>query len=376
MEMTKLLRDQARELKVLYVEDEEHLRTSVLELLNNFFMHIDVALDGQDGLAKYRDFKNANEKPYDLVITDVNMPNMNGADMLEAIYKIVPRQLALVISAHNDSENLLRLIKLKVKYFILKPIVHKQIIEVLFNVCKEINDTALLEKYYQDVEELSGGLTDRIAELESLNSSYKKRIEELEAQINKPISKPKAKDEKKVVTQVQTSRQRNLQCTKEDQVDAHVFTETLDDYVLDRMENLLEEIDQMVIDIHSLAELPLAESRSAMKKINEGFIDFTRTVDSLVVFPVIVEAFSSFSQFLDTLDMQQVEENAQKAILITKLLGVSKDIERWINNIFMRKTADNVHYFDASFVNNCLDVKNVLKKIEIKSDEDDVEFVI
>jgi len=48
------LKENAQGVSLLYVEDEKELRDNTIRLLSNFFTHIDVAEDGQDGLDKYK----------------------------------------------------------------------------------------------------------------------------------------------------------------------------------------------------------------------------------------------------------------------------------------------------------------------------------
>ena len=76
-EMIKFLKD----IKLLYVEDNNEARESTLEVLEEFFSNITVAIDGKDGLDK---FKN---NDIELIITDINMPKLNGLIMIEEIKK-------------------------------------------------------------------------------------------------------------------------------------------------------------------------------------------------------------------------------------------------------------------------------------------------
>jgi CheY-like chemotaxis protein len=71
--------DFTKTLKVLYVEDNTNSRESLLSLLGNFFDNIVIAKDGQDGLDKF------NQDKFDLVISDIRMPIMNGIDMCKNI---------------------------------------------------------------------------------------------------------------------------------------------------------------------------------------------------------------------------------------------------------------------------------------------------
>jgi len=68
-----------QELKILVVDDEEHTRLGYTEILKMGGHEVDMAADGEEGLAK------ASAKDYDLVITDLHMPRMNGVQFIEKL---------------------------------------------------------------------------------------------------------------------------------------------------------------------------------------------------------------------------------------------------------------------------------------------------
>ena len=87
-------------LKVLYVEDNEEARESTLGLLENIFNHITIAVNGKDGLEKFHQESSS----YDLIISDINMPKMNGADMVRVIKQTRKDIKIFLLSAYDESE--------------------------------------------------------------------------------------------------------------------------------------------------------------------------------------------------------------------------------------------------------------------------------
>ena len=115
MELEDLL-IKTKQLKVLYVEDEMIIRTETLELLKEFFDLVDVAINGEDGLEKYKvDF-------YDIILTDINMPVMDGLTMSEKIIEKNNKQFIMVLTAHDEMEYLERMLDIGIEKYILKPL--------------------------------------------------------------------------------------------------------------------------------------------------------------------------------------------------------------------------------------------------------------
>lgn len=167
----KLVLQYTLELRVLYVEDEEVVAKQTTLLLGDYFNRIDHAHDGQDALSKYKEAIKDSDN-YDLIITDINMPNMDGIELCEAIYKINQDQKIIVVSAHNEAHYLYKLINLGVDRFLNKPIEIDNIMKTLYSVCQSISDHKHLQKYYDEIEDLNENLTQKNHELEKAFRMY------------------------------------------------------------------------------------------------------------------------------------------------------------------------------------------------------------
>ena len=125
-------------LSVLFAEDHEDLRENVTEILSTFFNKIDSAVNGEDALKKYIKYHNDNSKYYDIIISDIRMPRLNGVELVESIYNINSNQMIIIISAHDDSKYLLPLINLGIEQFIKKPVDYQDLLKVLLNTSKNV----------------------------------------------------------------------------------------------------------------------------------------------------------------------------------------------------------------------------------------------
>lgn len=149
---TKSLLESCQPLNILYIEDSKIVRESTLFLLEEYFEHIDTAVNGEEGLNRYTQFYERTGDYYDIVITDINMPKMDGISMLESIYRTNSKAHTVVTSAHNEPEYLLKLIEMGVSNFILKPMKVQHIEQVLSRVIQSINDQKKLDQYHADIQ--------------------------------------------------------------------------------------------------------------------------------------------------------------------------------------------------------------------------------
>lgn len=118
--MKKINKELLLNLIVLYVEDEDMIREEVTYFLSRNIPNFHTAKNGEEG---YELFHEINP---DLIITDIQMPKMNGIDMLKKINKkSVP---VIVTTAYSDLDYFLQAIELQVNKFVIKPIDLMQLI--------------------------------------------------------------------------------------------------------------------------------------------------------------------------------------------------------------------------------------------------------
>lgn len=104
------------DLTLLFVEDNRDAQKHIKMLLEDDVKELYQAFDGKEGLTLYK------EKSPDIVITDINLPYLNGLDLTAKIKNLNQTQAIIVMSAYHDRENILHSINLGSSGFITKPI--------------------------------------------------------------------------------------------------------------------------------------------------------------------------------------------------------------------------------------------------------------
>jgi len=139
----------------LYVEDNAEARDATLMILEEFFDDIVVACNGEKGFLKFK------QNNIDLIITDINMPKLNGIEMSKKIRQNNPDIPILFFSAYNESKDFLESIMLGIEGYLIKPINIDQFLLILKKVIqkvilkKDAQKNLNLLKQYQEVTDKS-----------------------------------------------------------------------------------------------------------------------------------------------------------------------------------------------------------------------------
>ncbi|MFP4486128.1 MAG: response regulator transcription factor [Campylobacterales bacterium] len=148
MEDIRALQEETSKLSVLYVEDDDSAREQIQSILEILFKKIYVATDGAEGIEIFRD----NHSKIDLVITDVQMPVMNGLEMSSKIKEISPHKHILILSAHNDISYFSLAIDIGVDGFIIKPIVTDKFLKAIKKSIRQIKNQKIEESYQDELK--------------------------------------------------------------------------------------------------------------------------------------------------------------------------------------------------------------------------------
>ncbi len=101
MKKVEELREKVRGKKVLFVDDEKEIRDGTGIFLRKFFDDVVICADGSEGLEVFMQ-----EKDFDIVITDILMPKMDGIEMVKEIKKIDADVFIVIITASRSIFNI------------------------------------------------------------------------------------------------------------------------------------------------------------------------------------------------------------------------------------------------------------------------------
>jgi diguanylate cyclase (GGDEF)-like protein/PAS domain S-box-containing protein len=122
------------DIALLYVEDEPESRAMLSRMIaaNYPDLSIQVAENGEAGLALFR------EKRHQIVLTDINMPVMNGIQMAREMSALEPDVVVVAVTAHSDTSYLLSAIEIGIHHYVLKPINYTELFGVIDAILEKI----------------------------------------------------------------------------------------------------------------------------------------------------------------------------------------------------------------------------------------------
>lgn len=175
--------------RVLLVEDEDVTRKTLSFYLNTVFDEVVIACDGKEAYDIFSQNHQEN-KAFDLVLTDLKMPRKDGMSMIEDIIKLVSSQRFIVVSAHKNEDDLLKLINLRVLGYFLKPLSIDSMMEMLKKVKEEVLITYAIQNPQETLITLNKRYTydaknDKLYNKEEIVKLSKKELDILKVLIDK-----------------------------------------------------------------------------------------------------------------------------------------------------------------------------------------------
>ena len=173
----KELLEHTQTLSVLFIEDNFDVRIQLMKLLENFFSDIDVEVDGEEGLKRFKEYYSSNGTYYDLIITDLSMPRFDGISLCKEISRINEEQTILVISAHTESEKLMKLIDIGIYKFLQKPVDYRDLLSTITSISEKLKSRKSFKQLKSEVKSIRNNnvILNQLAITDKLTSIYNRR---------------------------------------------------------------------------------------------------------------------------------------------------------------------------------------------------------
>ena len=131
-----------KNLNILYIEDDILATARLKNILSKFFNNNIIASNGEDAFELLK-----TSPKIDLIISDINMPKMDGLEFLEKLRYIDSKIPFIFVTARDEPDKMLRAIQLDIDNYILKPINLQNLLAVIDKIVEKLyKEYLLLEK--------------------------------------------------------------------------------------------------------------------------------------------------------------------------------------------------------------------------------------
>ena len=141
----------SKNFNIIYVEDDEQIRKNLEAIFVDYFKNLYTVHDGKEALETYNKLQNDNIK-VDAIISDINMPKMNGISLLKEIRKLDEDIPFYFTTAYSDENFLLESIKLNVTSYFIKPVEVETLLEKVVKDCQKYNQNQIIQKQKNELE--------------------------------------------------------------------------------------------------------------------------------------------------------------------------------------------------------------------------------
>jgi len=346
-----MLKHFSSSLSLLIVEDEKDVNDDLAEILKIFFAVVDQAFDGEEALEKYKTFR------YDIILTDINMPKVNGIVMSRKIKALNPEQVIMVVSAHSETKYMIELIDLKIDKFILKPFDKNTLFYKLLKISEYIAYQKEFQEFYrkkrlETVKQIQN-LQDNIkiahnhTEDDSVNAQQQE-VQAIEQSVENYHYSHKKEDAEDFMNNI--SRDYLIWSTFKDDI-----TE-----LLQLSEDFAEDMDRMELDGFR------DDIKDRVIQVLNSYIVIFSTLDQMAR---MTEVLGQLVNFLYDLDPDSLTDEQQNKM---KLLSyINDDITRFLQTVFVYKDTVDIYYLEDSLESSILQLKNQVLGTPVVEDEDD-----
>lgn len=126
------MRSSLKDFTLLYAEDESEVQSKMAEYFETYFKTVYRASDGHGALELHK------QHLPDVVILDINMPQVNGLEVAKRIRKQDSRTRIIMLTAHSEKELLLQATEIDMSKYLIKPVAPYDLKQALDKVASEL----------------------------------------------------------------------------------------------------------------------------------------------------------------------------------------------------------------------------------------------
>ncbi len=343
-QISKALSELCFDINILYVETDPHFKDEVTQSLKRYFKDLVFVSHGEEALQKLA------SRRYDILVINLKTLKIDACAFIASVRKLNRRQRIVVTSAQYTSQETFDLINIGINGYILKPFPLQSLLFQLSRVSKQTYEDKMLLQYVDELE-------NEALELRK-NQKTTKQIAQVVTIEEKIIANDLFFDDDVFFDMDDTRVDlEHLHVSDANKITAsELFNQGwFDPYaaedIIDSSKALTE-----ILDVYEfLSSAYLGEVIKRMQIFSTNLItsaEFNNLAGTLIEFNLSLQKLSTkfnacdegnvlFKQFID---------------------AVITDLISWTNEVLINKSANDVHYLDASLLSSIIMIHSMIEK--------------
>lgn len=133
--------------KMIIVDDEPLIRSGLRNLIEWEVYGIEIVAESEDGMKAYLNIK---DQHIDIALIDINMPNMNGLELIELCSHLAYCPKFIILSGYNDFEYVRTAMQHGAVNYLLKPVNQEELTNTIMSTVHMLDDTQTQKQQFQE----------------------------------------------------------------------------------------------------------------------------------------------------------------------------------------------------------------------------------
>jgi hypothetical protein len=158
-------------------------------------------------------------------------------------------------------------------------------------------------------------------------------------------------------TKTNSDNLKYIRFTSPNDLNSDGLIDILDDNQISNISDLNQAIDILILLLDKVSILDEIKAHQHLPEIISTFTQLTNHLNTIALFPIISNSLENLIFFLSSIKGENLKNENKRSLLFIMLIGLSEDLSKWVDTVFIKKVADDIYYGDASFANNCLEIE-------------------
>lgn len=249
---------------ILYVEDDEMMRVQTVKMFENLFNKVYIAEDGVIGLDLFRTYG----AEIDVVISDINMPNMDGLEMSKEIRKMNKDIPIIITTAYSDQQNTMSALNIGVSRYVNKPLKIGELSETIADLSQKYRKSENINRITQQLVKDHRAIKEHTSELQGDYDTMKSQLDMKSFLLDNYVFKINT-DKLAVISDVTSRIESFFGYKKDELIGKEIRVLQSDDTSFSALQKSLLEATRLKKEIHNVFSMQTKSGKS---------FDFTVTI--------------------------------------------------------------------------------------------------